>query len=68
MIEYTEFRRCKTCGRFFEVHEWAKRGQTKCKCGNGWFFPTRLSMFELARYCITHPTVLWETVWAKLTE
>lgn len=68
MIEYTIFRRCRACGRAFEVQEALKKGRVRCKCGGGQFIPARLSILELTWYCVTHPAVLWETIWAKFTE
>ena len=48
MTKYTIFRRCRACGRAFEVQEALEKGRVKCRCGGGTSIPARLTVFELA--------------------
>ena len=64
--QYTEFYRCHTCAKAYEITDLTGKGQKTCKCGSAHFIPARLTFWELSLYLITHPVVIKDTLVAKI--
>lgn len=62
MEEVTEFFRCTACHTVKEAKQLVNC--PGCGCGSRKFIPTILSPFEIFIYCLKHPLVLFNTLYA----
>lgn len=64
--EVTQFYRCLSCHKAIEMTEHLKAGEPSCSCGGRRFSPTVITKWEATRYLVSHPSVLFSTLKARL--